>query len=260
MPGIAQSESASAPWPTCKLSLIVLEGQLTILRASYQQNLVVFFGHVFFGWLVHWISSLYLARSLSLSLSTWLLAAFCATKRPAEKNIHHIYAYLALIIWTDSPHYGHHVTSLWSGHCIHCHAYTSIRHPFTFTGAIVRIHDIESYIMMAMFTMLYKYKGYITGTHTHTHTKSVCYKPIACKFETLGHHEACWGMLVVQPGARSGRLPTEQGTAHRNLGSAKNQRRSGSKKRNTRPPPSLVLIHTQPLYWFKTYQNAQSLP
>ena len=121
--------------------VIVLEGQLTILRASYQQNLVVFFGHVFLGDLFTGYPP-YTSLALSLSLSTWLLAAFCATKRPAEKNIHHIYAYLALIIWTDSPHYGHHVTSLWSGHCIHCHAYTSIRHPFTFTGAIVRIHDI----------------------------------------------------------------------------------------------------------------------
>jgi hypothetical protein len=100
-PGIAQSESANVHWSTCKLLLIVLEGQLTILRARVP-TYSCWEEYLIFEWLADWIPSstwlsLSLSRSLFLSPPGYWLHLF--NQIPGRKK-----TLLALIVWTSSPY------------------------------------------------------------------------------------------------------------------------------------------------------------
>ena len=148
-PGIAQSESANVHWSTCKLLLIVLEGQLTILRA-WVPTYSCWEEYLIFEWLADWIpSSTWLSLSLSLARSFSLhlaIGSICSTKYLAEKK-HFWHWSFGLVPLTR-----HHVTPLWSAYCT---TYICLyRHNHTHTYKIL-YYMVESWwIMMVIFIIL----------------------------------------------------------------------------------------------------------
>lgn len=179
-PGIAQSESANVHWSTCELSLIVLEGQLTILTA-WVPTYSCWEEYVIFEWLADWIPLLYLAVSLSLSfalsLSTWLLAPFVQPNTRQKKNFWH---------WSFGlvPLTRHHVTPLWSAYCT---TYVCLyRHNHTHTYKNFYYIMELWWIMMVIFIIL-NYR------HTQKHNLYIDISQPNCM--QVWNPGASWGML-----------------------------------------------------------------